>query len=173
MRTKIMRISSLSMLAIFALLVTLWACTSEKDRFADYKNLPTRYLFLLFPKVLCSSAATGFCVDRVILVEKSELDSGIITFSDSNGVDRTVALDSLSLLPTEETKTLLHNWEKAFKTAGYSNGTWEFVDTGSGVANVKLTLTDSKHLRRELYQYSIKNDRVIGGSEVTISPWEF
>lgn len=168
-----MLISSSSMLAIFTLLVTLCSCTSKKDEFTEYKNLPAHSLFLLFPKVLCASTETELCVNRVILVEKSELDGGIITFSDSNGVVRTVALDSLSLLPTEGTKILLHNWEKTFKMAGYTNGTWEFVDAGSGVANIKLTLTDSKHVRQERYQYSIKNERVIRGREVTISPWEF
>lgn len=154
----------------YLLLCTLLsACTPSSSDWLDYKDLPDRYLFLVFPKVPC--AAELHCPDRVLLVDKKELDTGLVEYTDASGASQTVSLANLSLTPTEQTKLLLHRPETTLSISGYSHLEWDQKVDKSGQREIRLELKDSKHGRIEVFSYLVSGGKVVRAEQVKVKSW--
>lgn len=150
------------------LCMLLSACTPNSGDWQDYKDLPDRYLFLLFPKLPC---AADHCPDRVLLVEKKELDTGFVEYTDASGASQSVSLANLSLTPTEQTKLLLLRPEATLAISGYSRLEWDQKVNKGGQHEIRLELKNSDHRRIEVFSYLVSGGKVVQAEQVKVKSW--
>lgn len=143
----------------------------RKGDLLTYDKLPSHYLFLLFPKKDCEhirSAGTK-CPKRAVLVAKDEFDLGVIHFAEEKDVERTINAAALEFLPNDNAEAMLRNWYTVLPdVSNYSSAEWTKTVLSSGTSEIKLTLDDAQHARKDRFVYFVSNGKVVGAKSAVV-----
>jgi|UPI000646464A hypothetical protein len=138
---------------------------------AEFAGLPADYLFLGFPREDCARKvpAGERCPRRAVLVQKAELDSGRVGFSEDG--EHVISSSLLTFSLREDQVRYLDKWRAALQAQGYSEGIWQSRGEGSAAVEIALELHEAANDRRERYVYRVRDGAVTSGTLAVMDPF--